>query len=358
MFRVEAEQGAEDGPGWCRLRLHGLDGGADAVELSIRRPGASRVYLGPADWEENESWLRLPATREGGALIARLGPPQTLRLAGASTIEVRARVRGAADKRTRLAWPRIVLPAENDAAKADAPVVLPPQGPRPQPWAKPAPVPELAAQAELRSAPLRSAPQAVAKPVSQLAAWNGDRSARTWLAILLIALLLPAASWLLASWKSAERTAEIPAPQASTRSFTEEWVRAFLARDPDAPSATAEAALFEAAGHSDLALLLYRHAARKGEPKAAMAIGRMYDPDGFDPGRSPFATPDADQAASFYEQAAEAGDAEAQYRLGRLLLSGRTAGEADAERGAVWLQRAAGQGHAQARSTLERLKVN
>jgi Putative bacterial virulence factor/Sel1 repeat len=256
----------------------------------------------------------------------------------------------------RLAWPRIVLPAENDAAKPGAPIVLQPQ--RPQPWAKPAPVAELVAQAELRSAPLQAAPEPAAKPPAQPAAWKGSTSARTWLAILLIALLLPATSWLLASWNSAERTAEIPAPQASTRSFTEEWVRAFLARDPDAPSATAEAALFEAAGHSDLGGLLYRHAARKGEPKAAMAIARMYEPDGFDPARSPFATPDADQAAAFYEQAAEAGDAEAQYRLGRLLLSGRTSGEADAERGAVWLQRAAGQGHAQARSTLERLKVN
>jgi TPR repeat protein len=356
MFRIEAEQGAEDGPGWCRLRLHGLDGSADAVELSIRRPGSSRVYLGAAEWEDNESWLRLPAILEGGALVARLGPPQTVRLAGASTIEIRARVPGAADQRTRLAWPRIVLPAENDAAKPGAPIVLQPQ--RPQPWAKPAPVAELVAQAELRSAPLQAAPEPAAKPPAQPAAWKGSTSARTWLAIRLIALLLPATSWLLASWNSAERTAEIPAPQASTRSFTEEWVRAFLARDPDAPSATAEAALFEAAGHSDLALLLYRHAARKGEPKAAMAIARMYEPDGFDPARSPFATPDADQAAAFYEQAAEAGDAEAQYRLGRLLLSGRTSGEADAERGAVWLQRAAGQGHAQARSTLERLKVN
>jgi hypothetical protein len=356
MFRIEAEQGAEDGPGWCRLRLHGLDGGADAVELSIRRPGASRIYLGPADWEDHESWLRLPARPEGGALVARLGPPQTLRLAGASTLEIRARVRGAADQRTRLAWPRIVLPAENDAAKTDAPIVPQPQ--RPQPWAKPAPVPELVARAELPSAPLRAASEPAAKPPAQPAAWKGDRSAGTWLAILLIALLLPGASWLVATWNDTERTGAMPAPQASTRSFTEDWVRAFLARDPDAPSATAEAALFEAAGHSDLALLLYRHAARKGEPKAAMAIARMYDPDGFDPARSPFATPDADQAAAFYEQAAEAGDAEAQYRLGRLLLSGRTSGEADAERGAVWLQRAAGQGHAQARSTLERLKVN
>jgi TPR repeat protein len=144
------------------------------------------------------------------------------------------------------------------------------------------------------------------------------------------------------------------APQA--RTYTEETVRVFLSSGPDGPSAAAEAALYEAAGHPDLALLLYRDAARRGAPEAALAIGRMYDPEGFAPGRSAFAAPDAEQAAAYYDQAAQAGEPEAQYRLGRLLLSGRTSGDADAERGAVWLQRAAEQGHAEARAALDRLQ--
>jgi TPR repeat protein len=146
-----------------------------------------------------------------------------------------------------------------------------------------------------------------------------------------------------------------PAERTSTRAFTEEAVRFFLSTDPDGPSTLEEAALFEAAGHPDLALLLYRHAARRGEPKAALAIGRMYDPEGFEPTRSAFAAPDADQAASYYEQGAEAGEVEAQFRLGRLLLSGRTSGETDVERGALWLQRAAEQGSEAARAALEEL---
>ena len=182
------------------------------------------------------------------------------------------------------------------------------------------------------------------------------------MAAALLASAVGGAVWFLSSRDRPTTTEATPsaptelAPSGPERTFTEEAVRAFLGPDPVGPATTAEAILYEEAARPDLALLLYRHAARRGDPKAAVAIGRMYDPDGFDPKKSAFAAPDADQAARFYEQAAEAGDAEAQFRLGRLLLSGRTAGDSDAERGVVWLGRAADQGHAEARAALERLR--
>jgi hypothetical protein len=338
MLRVEAEQGAEDGPGWCRLTIQGLDNHAGAVELMIRRPGASQVYLGEQDWQDGEAWLSLMAEPDGDALLVRLGPPQTLRLAKVATLELRVRRPGGADRRTRLAWPRIVLPAENDAAE---PVFAPPASvaqPAADGWKAepPRPIELRAPRAEPKTAPPRSA----------LSIWAK-------LVIAFVLLLIAASAFQLADWGPGEPDETQPASTA--RSFTEESVRAFLAAEPDGPSATAEAALYAAAGHAELALLLYRHAARRGEPKAALAIGRMYDPEGFDPSRSAFAAPDADQAASFYEQAAEKGDAEAQFRLGRVLLSGRTSGETDAERGALWLQRAAAQGNAGAQAALARL---
>ncbi len=345
MLRAEAEQGAKDGPGWCRLRLHGLGHPSATVELMIRGPGASRPYLGRSDWEESETWLEFPAAAESEALVVRLGPPYTLRLGKVTTVEIRARIPGGADQRTRLAWPRIVLPAVNDA-EALAPT------PPPPPAAEPVrPEEELRAVAAERSvvkAAPRRAPVAVAIAVAS--------------ALLLI--VAAGAAWFLSNRDRSEtpETAplapaqETPAQEAPARAFTEEDVRAFLAAGPDGPSTTTEAILYEEAGRLDLALLLYRHAARRGDPKAAVAIGRMYDPESFDPKASAFAVPDAEQAASFYEQAAGAGNAEAQFRLGRLLLSGRTAGDSDAERGAVWLQRAAEQGHAEARAALERLQ--
>ncbi len=339
MLRIEVEQGLEDGPGWCRLRLHGLKKPSDAVELMIRRAGASRVYLGRSDWQDSETWLELAAVPEGEAIVARLGPPHTLRLGKVATVEIRARLPGEADQRTRLAWPSIILPVENDAGEADRPALQPPPTPPSPPLS--APVAE----------PVAPAPELRADP----AARPTPRRAPTRAALGLAGAMLVLASAGVAWWML-NGNGEDTAPSASTRVFTEEAVRSFLSADPDGPSTLAEASLFEAAGHPDLALLLYRHAARRGEPKAALAIGRMYDPEGFEPARSAFVAPDAEQAASYYEQGARAGEVEAQFRLGRLLLSGRTSGEADVERGALWLQRAAEQGSEAARAALEELE--
>lgn len=351
MLRAEAEQGAEDGPGWCRLRLHGLGHSSATVELMIRGPGASRPYLGRSDWEDSETWLEFPAAAEGETLMVRLGPPYTLRLGKVTTVEIRARIPGGADQRTRLAWPRIVLPAENDAkALAPTPPPLPPSPPLPSP---PRPAAEPVRPGELRAA---AAERSVVKRAPRRAPIRAAVAAAAAAALFLIAAA--GAVWFLSNRDRPEhqpQTAEATSP-APARVFTEEAVRAFLAADPEGPSTTVEAILYEQAGRPDLALLLYRHAVRRGDSQAAVAIGRMYDPEGFDPKTSAFAVPNAEQAASFYEQAAEAGDAEAQFRLGRLLLSGRTAGDSDAERGAVWLQRAAAQGHAEAQAALERLQ--
>jgi hypothetical protein len=339
LVRVEAEQQLEDGPGWYRLTIHGLETHAGGLELMIRRPGASQVYLGEHGWQDGEAWLQLPAEPDGDALRVRLGPPHTLRLAKATTLELRVRRPGQPDSRTRLGWPRIVLQAENDSAPAaDAPAepaIAPPAAPV---------SPLLPAHRAVISTPLTADARAPASRVRNM-------PVTTWAGFGIVAVLVGAVLLtLLLSWQSDPGSTPTPA-----RVFSEEAVRTFIAADPDGPSAVTEASLYAAAGHPDLALLLYRHAARRGEPKAALAIGRRDDPEGFDPARSPFATPDPDQAARFYEQAAGTGDAEAQLRLGRLLLSGRTSGETDAERGALWLQRAADQGNAEARSALATL---
>jgi hypothetical protein len=148
-----------------------------------------------------------------------------------------------------------------------------------------------------------------------------------------------------------------PAPSPPARAFTEEEVRRFLDGNPDAPSAVAEAQIYMQAGHPDLALLIYRHAERNGDPAAATAIGRMYDPEGFSKESSAFPAPDADQAASYYQKGVGSGDAEAQYLLGRVLVGGKTSGATDVEQGVVWLERAAKAGSAAATELLAQLKA-
>ncbi|HXV24349.1 MAG TPA: hypothetical protein VED46_08815 [Alphaproteobacteria bacterium] len=336
MLQIEVEQGPQDGPGWCRLRLYGLGRPSNGVELMIRRAGAARVYLGHSDWQDSEAWLELAAVPEGAALVARLGPPHTLRLGKVATVEIRARLRGEIDQRTRLAWPAIILPAENDAG-VDWPATQ----------SSPTPSPAIAPVMD----PVAPPPELRVDPATRLAPQGVPIRTALGLAAAMLALVSAAAVWWVLN-----RDVEEAARPASERAFTEEAVRSFLSADPDGSSTFAEAALFEAAGHPDLALLLYRHSARRGEPKAALAIGRMYDPEGFEPTKSAFAAPDAEQAATYYEQGAQAGEVEAQFRLGRLLLSGRTSGDADVEQGAFWLQRAAEQGSEAAQAALAELE--
>src|SRR5688572_20374420 len=175
MLRVEAEQSMQDGPGWCRLRILGLQDRSGAAELMFRRPGASQIYLGPRDWQESESWLELPAERDADALLLRLGPPHTLRLAKVSTVELRVRIAGQVEQRTRLPWPRIVLPADNDAANpGDAPPGEPRAAVQSAPLAQPTPAAP-ALEPPRAFAPLRADAPATSANVGRtpLTAWSG-----------------------------------------------------------------------------------------------------------------------------------------------------------------------------------------
>jgi TPR repeat protein len=78
----------------------------------------------------------------------------------------------------------------------------------------------------------------------------------------------------------------------------------------------------------------------------------MYDPATYSPETSPLPAPNPEQAVEWYRQAAEAGIAEAQYRLGMLLMSGKTDEPNGPELAVAWLRKAADQGHLQARDAL------
>lgn len=150
--------------------------------------------------------------------------------------------------------------------------------------------------------------------------------------------------------------AQAPAvPTAPARVYSEDEVRRYLAGNPAAPAAALEAKAYSDAGHPDLALVIYRYAQRLGDPSASKAIGRMYDPTGFSKQASAFDAPDADQAATYYEPAAKAGDVEAEFLLGRLLVKGQTSQPDAVERGVVWLQRAQQGGNSEAGALLKQV---
>jgi Sel1 repeat len=163
-------------------------------------------------------------------------------------------------------------------------------------------------------------------------------------------LLAVAAAWFYKDWWSGSMAP--PAVVQSEVPTTLEGARQFLARDPGADESFGMAEKFRAAKSVDGEFLLLRNAANKGNAPAALALGQMYDPATYSPETSPLPAPNPEQAAAWYRQAADAGIAEAQYRLGMLLMSGKTAEPNGPELGVSWLRKAADQGHPQAKDAL------
>lgn len=123
-------------------------------------------------------------------------------------------------------------------------------------------------------------------------------------------------------------------------------VRDYLGADPPADQAMAQGRVLAEAGQLlDGQFLLFKYAAERGDNEAARRIGAFYDPATWSAGGSPMQAANPLEAARWYKQAAEAGDAEAQYRYAMLLKRGGT-DEADGpEQAVLWLRKAAEQGH-------------
>jgi hypothetical protein len=360
MFSIKAYQDLKVNlNGWCQLRIDGLQLSAPAaLEISFKRAGSTKPFLAERGWQENATWLLFEnVNASDGAAIVRIGPQQTKFLSQVTTIEVAVRQLGQqADPayRARVVWPRIILEIED---RAGVPPITRDEALPPPDAMVPAPAPELRAVAA-EDRPARPAD----RPHATWTQWPfivGLALASATLAALAVLYLLKIPPFEAAAPEegappAAADTGSVP---ESARAFTEEEVRRFLAGKPGPAASVAEAEAYAQAGHLDLALLIYRHAERQGNRAAAKAIGRMYDPATHSREMSPFPAADADQAAEYYHRAAEAGDVEAQYLLGRLLTSGATSGESDVERGVVWLERAATSGHTEAKTLLSKVKA-
>lgn len=176
-------------------------------------------------------------------------------------------------------------------------------------------------------------PPPVTPPDPAEPATGGGRRALAILGVLLVLLLLAAGLawwWLMpepapppAPTPDPPRT-EQPTPPAATcmggAGEARTWppAREIMRRDGCGPDQLPPlaVALHEAGRHDD-ALLLLQQAAELGVAPAMTMLGRMYDPNGFQPGR-PFAEPDSRQAARYYAEAVRAGDASAEAPRGAL----------------------------------------
>ncbi|EWY42858.1 hypothetical protein N825_01850 [Skermanella stibiiresistens SB22] len=361
---VDVTQPAGSAPGAALIQITGrgaIDPGS--VQLAIAQPNGQKFLqdYGAGDpWGTTRMWLS-PAGAElddKGILRIRVDERLTWNLQANVTYLLALRDRnGEAPGEERLRWKAIRLPSEAPSK----PVIE--ETPIPPPVVEPEPV------------VVEPIPPVVDDPVIARRETPVEPEPRNWLVPALagiIALLAVGggAWWFMAGQPSdpleppiAEAPPETPPAPTPTPTpaapLTTATATAFLRTTPDPAGALAEATKYMAEGSRDAvqgALLLYRRAADGGQPEAATAIGAMYDPETFSPERSAVPAPDAEKAQLWYEKAADANDAEGLYRLGKLYVSGRVEGPGiSPEAGVRSLQKAAGLGHAGAKTELEKL---
>jgi hypothetical protein len=337
-FSARAEPDSSRSLGHARLILSGVGPTVAGAGYRIRREGYQASNLGLRGWQVSEELLQPVAVEEnGGDAVLILGPSLTRHMEPGPVHLVMPRL-----GETGLFWPETIelfdgeLPADlvilsepsrrSDPSPpaSDATVLL-----------RPAPAP-----------PLAHAPSPAIPRKMPLDLFGG-------LGLMLLLLAGGVAWW---AWSATEQAAAPPPPlQVATpapgppaqRPLQPEaaiWpdgtddlaLRDVVGRATDAAAIFAVALRRQAAGRFDDALVLVEEAAARRHIPAMTALGRMYDPIGFVPGR-PFRTPDPRAAARQYAEAERAGDTAAAPLRSALK---------------AWLQQQADAGNAAATSTM------
>jgi hypothetical protein len=349
-------------PGHAILRVSELDAAPQGLALSIQRQQGPDSHLGDDGWRRTEAWL-LPARveRRKGVLEFHLGPEICDRLAGIATVRLRVKepdigVVGS----TVIAWPAMLTSGAVDPSsrllddtvhlrRPAVPAEAPPEpapAPEPQPELPPPlpPRPDLRASRALDPGPAQGSGAAgwlIASVLVILGAGAGYFAYTTFFEKPepTVAAAIPGAS-------APPRTA--PQPGKSVRDVVGEY----FATKPTPDAMVAKARDFAKAGEMAAAFLVFRRAAETGNAPAQLELGAFYDP--LTATKAGF-TPDGARAADWYERAALAGSAEAQRKLGLLLVKGGGGLAADPAKARSWLQQAAAQNDADARKALDAL---
>ena len=287
--------------GHALIEVEGLTGYAGNGRFRIQREGYVHGNLGPGGWQVAETVLEPDRVDgiDGGVRLA-VGPavvnrvetgPVTIALpdAGASAVAF---------------WPDIA-PLHEEASEARRfaggaapprakPVVPPPEAPR-------AAEPPSVLRAERELPPPRLETPQPERPAWPLA-WIGG----------LVALVIAGAAlgWYFGRPEEAPpqtATAVLP-PAAETPQ--DDSVHAVIARAKSPDEILAAARTKQEKGDFDAAFQLLEEGALRGSALAATLLAKLYDPNGFQPGK-PFKAPDMRQAARYYRQGEEGGDAAA-----------------------------------------------
>lgn len=320
MVDIRVEKVAER-PGYARIVISPLAAPATAPGVIIRREGYQEQNLGYRGWQVREEEL-VPAEVAGtaNAMTLLLGPQVTRHLESAPYLLKIPSLR--VDQ--HVFWPDDIdifdgdLPPEKAAAKPQEPdepkttrLEKPQEPDQPKPTkpeeppesVKPAPTPNrlpiyIAAGALLLLVVAGAVwfvfgeqpkPQPVAPSPAQPSAPK------------------PSAPTPSPSVPDPGRPAAIPGWPEGTDSLTPLEI---VQRASNGEAILTVAQRRFQAGRYEDALVLFEQAAERGVAAASTALARMYDPNGFEPGK-PFRNPDGRTAASYYKEAVARGDGSA-----------------------------------------------
>ncbi len=354
----------------------------EELEIAIVQPGPTARYLDPRNpddpWTTSVYRFRpLNPRREGAALLLeidygvtyhlRANQPYKLVLRQFEGMEFEEVFTGPGNIRRGSAVPTGWTPPPDPRGPVSLPPPAPPPpppppAPAPEPEPAPAPAPEpVPAPAPVPETPPPSPPAPAPVTVDpvppvDLGGDHQKKKSKTGPIVGGVAALLvlgAAAAWYFGQPKPAEPSPVAVAPAAPAGEATLDSIRAEIAANPEPAAARARAeALAKDGKLLDGQFLLYRYAGEKGDAAAARALGTFYDPDTWSQQTSPLPAPNPAEAARWHKQAAEAGDAESQYRYGMLLKQGRTEEANGPEQAIAWLRKAADQGHEGAKKAL------
>ncbi|MDQ7248928.1 hypothetical protein [Dongia sedimenti] len=338
-------------PGRAQLRLHGLTPEAGNLRIQIRRNQGPDTYLGgEGRWQSSpDFWFAIDAANRkpsADGIDIAIGPEIVDPIAAS------------------LGGNAFQLTLETSAGTLSAPLVIPqhpvllasgaagaPQRPAPEPTPAPAP-PE--------PPPVPPAPPTTLKADPDRAPVERPTGGRFGLIVAVIVVILALA---IGGFFFRDRVtpllggAEESPPQATAPAQGElEQIKTFLSENPNAPERLAKARESLAACQFNWASTLYRDLGQAGDPEAALAMGRIYDPT--DPVCPAIGAPNrslsSDTAGFWYDKAIAAKSVEAMRRKGLMLAaSGKDAPKY--QEGIDLLKQAAGQGDAEAAAKLKEL---
>jgi len=359
VIQCTAEAESALGPGYARITLTGVDPFTGrTLKVRIERGGELDPVLGPDGWQSGSHWID-PDVVEilKGETSILLGAPVTRHLRVGTTVSLTFQGdSGWPESTSAVSWPAIVgATAAPEGGRKRTVKLGRGQAAPPDPQTPPEPDPMPVSEPEVEAEVLPP-PQSESESTSKHGLLMGALAAGLLLVLIGGGTLAYLNDWFGGTPETAtEETKpdETVAAEPVETAWPPDQVRAYLGDAPVAADSLTQARLQMEAGALDMAFLLFKNAAGQGDAAALAALGMMYDPDLHSAETSPLPDPNPVIAVQYYRQAADAGNAVAQRRLGILMIEGRHGAEPDMEAGRALLTAAADAGDAEAKSYLE-----